>query len=584
MDAGVANEAANSGSSVKQTQSAIELALFAPYNEVVQLMGSFNDWKPIDMNKGNDGWWRANVELPDGLHLYRYRVKSLSYFALGEMLDVFDPYAVSVTDEANEAAILRVEKGKRVFVDYTWRHDDVPLPDNRDLVIYELHVGDFSGGKGDKGRGKEREKGQLKHVVEKMDYLRDLGINCIELMPVKEFPGKGWGYSLRSLFAVDNGYGTPEDLCRLVDEAHARGIRVIIDGVYNHAEAEAPLAKIAYEYWFYRENPDPPEMQWGPKFNYAHFDKTHNVFPARKYVIDSIRYWVEKFHIDGIRFDATRAIRDFDVMRELTDAAFERIDGRKPFICISEHVPEDPAITGRPAEGPMNANWHDSLGRCLQAIITNQTRDGNDPYNLDELEHKINLSVNGYKQADRVVNFITNHDFAREMRILAEDAHLFDDCAFRRCKLGQALLMTIPGIPMIWMGTEFGFSAEKTLDPRPLDWTLLANDRNRDLHAYTTKLVHLRREIDALRADSFQVLLKDGNRHLFAFKRWNDGGSQAVIVANLQDKPSEQFTIEKAGLEDGMWRDAVHGGELKIENGILHDTLGPSEVKIYVKK
>src|SRR5262249_1609037 len=156
--------------------------------------------------------------------------------------------------------------------------------------------------------------------------------------------------------------------------------------------------------------------------------------PARKYVIESIQFWVEKFHIDGIRFDATYAIKDFDIMRELADAAFDKINGIKPFICIAEHVPEDPAITGRPHEGPMNAAWHDSLGRLFQAIITQQERDGHQPWNLDELAAKLNLETNGFKEADRVVNFITNHDFKREMHMLGEDAHLFDDCAFRRCK------------------------------------------------------------------------------------------------------------------------------------------------------
>ena len=274
----------------------IELGLFAPYNERVQLLANWTNWQPIEMNKGDDGWWRAAVELADGEYQYKFRVKSLSYFALGQELDVFDPYSLSVTDEENESSILRIKKGRRVDVEYQWQHDDKPLPQNRELVIYEMHVADFTGKKG----------GQFNDVIERLDYLRDLGINCLELMPVKEFPGKGWGYSLRSLFAVENTYGKPEELCRLIDEAHVRGMRVVIDGVYNHANSDSPLAKIAYEYWYYKDNPDGKEMDWGPKFNYAHYDSNHKIFPARKYVIESIQYWVEVFHIDGIRFDATR--------------------------------------------------------------------------------------------------------------------------------------------------------------------------------------------------------------------------------------------------------------------------------------
>ncbi len=149
----------------------------------------------------------------------------------------------------------------------------------------------------------------------------------------------------------------------------ARGIRVIVDGVYNHAEADSPLAKISYEYWFYRENPDPANMQWGPKYNYDHYDSNLKLFPARKYVIESICSWLEHFHIDGIRFDATRALANFDVMREFTDAAFNKLGGSKPFFTVAEHIPEDPAIAGYP-KGPMIAAWHETLANQL-------LRDGN---------------------------------------------------------------------------------------------------------------------------------------------------------------------------------------------------------------
>ena len=107
-------------------------------------------------------------------------------------------------------------------------------------------------------------------------------------------------------------------------------------------------------------------MQWGPKFNYGHYDENLKVFPARKYVIESIHFWVEKFHIDGIRFDATRAIANFDALRELTGAGFDQVDGRKPFLTVAEHVPEDPAITGFP-DGPMVAAWRFSLGAHFRA-------------------------------------------------------------------------------------------------------------------------------------------------------------------------------------------------------------------------
>ncbi|HRK31365.1 MAG TPA: alpha-amylase family glycosyl hydrolase, partial [Tepidisphaeraceae bacterium] len=430
----------------------------------------------------------------------------------------------------------------------------------------------------------EREKGQFKHVVEKLDYIKELGINCIELLPVKEFPGKGWGYSLRSLFAVENSYGSPEDLGRLVDEAHARGIRVLIDGVYNHSEADAPLAKIAYEYWYYHPNPDPDYLQWGPKFNYTHHDKNLGLFPARKYVKESISFWVEKFHIDGIRFDATVAIRDFAIIRELADAAYDKVNGAKPFFTVAEHLPEDPAITQRANGAPVDAAWHDSLARVLQANILGREVDGSHPYDLDVLAAKLNPATNGYGDGGRYVNFITNHDFHRIMHMLGNNAKTFGEAAFRRVKLGLGLLLSAPGIPMLWMGQEFGFSSEKSLDPRPLDWTLLRHDNNKALRKYCQTLIGARKEHIALRKDTFECLLSDKERLLFAYKRWDEGGNVAVIAANLRDQPAGECEINSGGLEDGTWREIVNGYDATVSGGVLKDSLAESEVKVFIRQ
>lgn len=565
----------------EQHPTPIELSLLAPYNEEVALISSWNNWQRQPMTKGADGWWRISVELGDGEHFYKFAVKSRSYFARDQWVEVFDPYGLSITDDEHERTFLAVKDGKRVWVDYQWKHDDKPLPTNDQLVIYELHVGDFSGGLGDKGS--PRVKGHFRGVVEKLDYLVDLGINAVELMPVKEFPGKSWGYNLRSLFAVDGSYGSPVELCRLIDECHGRGIRVIIDGVYNHAEADAPLAKIDYEYWFYKENPNPKEMQWGPKYDYTHYDEKLKIFPARKYVIESIRDWVEHFRIDGIRFDATRAINSFEILREFTDMAFKKIDGRKPFFTVAEHIPEDPAICGYP-KGPMVAAWHESFAKQLQAIATQHERDGEQPWDLDALEQKMNPATNGYGTGNCVVNYIGSHDQVRILKQLADASKTFDEAAFRRVKLATALLLTSPGLSMIWMGQEMGAANPKTLDPQPIDWALLANRNNKDLQQYTAGLVKLRRGTPALCGDPFQVLLKDKQRHLFAYKRWNDAGGVVVVAANLNDAPAGEFVITDAGLPDGAWHEHVFNYDATIVGGVLKDTLGPSEVKVFVKK
>lgn len=533
------------------------------------------------MKRGNDGWWRINASLPDGEYFYKFAVKSKSYFARDKWIEVFDPYAISITDDKLERSVLRIKNGQQIWTDYQWRHDDHPLPTNEQLIIYELHVGDFSGGRGD--RGDKRIKGKFSDVTEKLNYLSDLGINAIELMPVKEFPGKTWGYNLRSLFAVNSGYGPPEELCRFVDECHGRGIRVIIDGVYNHADLDAPLTQIDYEYWFYRENPDPPNLQWGPKFNYGFYDDKLKLYPARKYAIGSIQFWIEHFHIDGIRFDATRALGDFNIMREFTDAAFKKIDRRKPFFTVAEHLPEDPAITGYP-KGPMIAAWHESLSNQLRAIAMQHEYRGSQPGDLNALAKELNPATNGYGSGNHIVNFVGNHDHKRILRDIAETVHIFGEAAFRRVKLALGLVLTSPGLPMIWMGQEFGVADPKQLEPQPIDWTLLAGKDNKDLHDFTASLIKLRRETPSLWGDNFEVLLSDSDRQIFAYKRWNDVGGVVVVVANIRDNPAGEFTIQNAGLPDGAWREYGSNRSFQITGQQIKATLEPSEIKIFVKE
>jgi 1,4-alpha-glucan branching enzyme len=170
------------------------------------------------------------------------------------------------------------------------------------------------------------------------------------------------------------------------------------------------------------------------------------------------------------------------------------------------------------------------------------------------------------------------------MHILGNEGKIFGDAAFRRMKLGFGLLMTVPGLPMIWMGNEFGMACARTLDPCPLDWSLPDNPTNRDLLEQVKRLSRIRRENAALRGDSFQVVLKEAERSIIAFKRWDGAGNVVVTVAHLKDEPAGEFQIQDAALEDGMWRDAIHGNEIKVEGGVLRDVIDASEVKIYIKQ
>jgi 1,4-alpha-glucan branching enzyme len=556
----------------------VEFQLFAPYNAEVCLLGSWNNGQRIPMAKDDKGWWRVNVPLADGAYTYKFGLKSRSFFMVDQWVEIADPRAVSLTMEANESARLTVKDGKRANTTYQWRHDSDPLPPNDGLVIYELHVGDFSGGPGDDQDGKP--KGRFENVIEKLDYLAKLGINAIELMPCNEFPGeRSWGYNPRSIFAVENNYGVPDDLCRLVDECHARGIRVIHDGVYNHSEENAPLTRIDYTYWYYKENPDEPFNRFGPKFDYEHFDENLQVYPARQHVRDAILFWIDHFHIDGIRFDATYLIKHHEFLGWLHSEIFQHIKG-KPFYTIAENIPQDPSIAG--PNGPLDGAWHENYRQQVMATVLGQARDGREPYDLEGLAGVLDPRNDGFSGAFNVVNYLDNHDQERVMWLLGQVSKLLDDPAFRRNKLGISLLLTSPGIPMIYMGQEFGESAAKTIDWQRIDWSLLQNERNADLMRYYSGLIYLRKTNRALQSNTFEVICKDAERCLFAYKRWDDAGGVVVVVANLQDRYLGEIKIG-AWPGDGRWHEYHNNYDIDVAGGILTDTLAESEVKIYVK-
>lgn len=555
----------------------IGFELLAPYNPDVKLMGNWNDWQPIPMERGDDGTWRAEVALSDGDYEYRFQVVSQSYFMLGQTVSVADPKAISYTLDSHENSRLRVKNGQRVVHEYTWQHDDKPLPGNDQLVIYEMHVADFRGGAGDN----DGKPGTFNTAIEKLDYLADLGITAIELMPINEFPGEhSWGYAARGIYAVENSYGSPEDLCRLIDECHARGIRVLLDCVYNHMESEAHLTKIDYNYWFYQENPDEPSLQFGPKFNYEKFDENLNTFPAREHVIGAMDFWVQNFHIDGIRFDCTRAIRYFDLLTWFDQEMHSRVNF-KPFYTIAEHIPQDPSIAG--PNRPMDAAWYENLSEQLLSTVIGQDRNGYQPYNTTNVLRLMDGRQDGFENTWSTVTYLDNHDKERVMLQLG-NAAIFDEAAFRRAKLGASLLLTAPGLPLIWMGQEFGQASPKVLEKTPIDWALLNNPNNVGLFEHYKHLIRLRTSLPALTSDTYEAVLDLPDRNILAFKRWNNEGSIVLVVANLCDEFAGEWEIADAALEDGTWRELIYNYEVQVSGGRITDKLAESEVKVYMRQ
>jgi 1,4-alpha-glucan branching enzyme len=546
--------------------SSIEFNLFAPYNKGAALVGSFSDWQEIPMQKGEDGYFRVQVDLEDGEYQYKFRVQSKSwFFEPDQWVDVNDPYATNI-DDPTQNGMVRIKDGQRIVDTFVWQHDDQPLPADHELVIYELHVGDFSGGEDD-----PNPRGQYKHVIEKLDYLVDLGINAIELMPVKEYPGDhSWGYNPRYFFATESSYGTTADLKRMIDECHARGIRVIMDGIYNHSEAESPLTQIDHDYWYHHE-PRDPDNNWGPEFNYELYDEKFDTYPARRFIGDTVRFWIEEYHIDGIRYDAARQISNYDFMHWIVQEA-KNTASMKPFYNVAEHIPETPSITN--IDGPMDGCWHDSFYHTILEHICGDT------FDLERLKDVLDAKRQGFMGATNVVNYLTNHDHNHVMAELG-DHNIFDEAAFKRVKLGAVLLMTAMGVPLVWMGEEFGEYKYKTIDQAKIEWGLLANDLNKGLFEYYKGLINLRKHNHALYTENIKFLHENPEAKVLAYTRWNEEGSRVVVVANFSDQFLAGYTVPDFP-ENGTWHEWTGNYDVEAgDNNIMID-LPEYEAKVFV--
>ncbi|MBH8553575.1 DUF3459 domain-containing protein [Nostocaceae cyanobacterium CENA357] len=554
--------------------SLIEFVLFAPRNKGASLVGSFSHGKEIPMSKGEDGYFRTEVTLEDGIYQYKFRVQTKSpSFAPNQWVDIIDPYATDI-NEKEKQGIVRIKDGQRIVDTYIWQYDDTVLCDDRELIIYELHVADFTNDE----VGSEK-KGKYKGVIEKLDYLCELGINAIELMPVNEYPGDySWGYKVRHFFATESSYGSTEDLKKLIDECHGRGIRVFMDGIYNHTDEECPLMLIDRNYWYYEHKhyPEDPENYWGPEFNYNNYDENLDIKPAWKYISDVVQFWIEEYHIDGIRFDAVRQLANFEFLDWLAKQA-KNCAKCKQFYTIAEHIPDTNTVV-KP-NGPLDACWHESFHYFIIPHICGES------FELDNLKQVLDPQQQGYATVTNVINYLATHDRDRLLRELGEHG-IFDTTAFEIAKLAAVLLMTAKGIPMLWMGEEFGEYQEKSesvTQPQKITWSLLANKPNQDLWEFYKKLIALRRQTPALQSDNIEFFHENADTKVLAYIRWHELGSSIVVVANFSDQHLSTYHIPEFPTINS-WRDWFIDSEVAVGHSGMIADLPSHTAKIFISQ
>ena len=340
---------------------------------------------------------------------------------------------------------------------FRWRDGGWRGIEMRDAVIYELHVGTFS------------EDGTFAGAIPYLRELRDLGITAVEIMPVAEFPGaRNWGYDGVLLYAPHSTYGGPEGLQTLVDAAHAEGLAVIVDVVYNHVGPEGNYLE-AYGPYFTRKYTTP----WGPALNYDDAGSDE----VRRFIVENALYWVTEFHADGLRLDAIHGIFDFSprhILREIADSVHEQAAalGRRAVV-IAESDLNDPRIVHSPdACGyGLDAQWADDLHHAIHAALTGE-RTGyyadfggiapiaaalRTPFIYDgrfsvHRNRRHGAPATGIP-TDRFVACIQNHD---QVGNRAVGDRLAAHVGLRKSRLAAALLLLSPYVPLLFMGEEYG--------------------------------------------------------------------------------------------------------------------------------
>lgn len=551
--------------------NSIEFKLFAPNTKKAALIGSFSDWQEIPLQKDDAGYCRTCVELEDGIYQYKFRVQSKSWSRKpDEWVEINDPYVTEI-DAATGNGVVQIKQGQKIVDTYVWQHDDKPLPPECELVIYELLVPDFC-----TCEDAPDKRGKYENVIEKLDYLCELGINAIELMPVYKNPGDySWGYTPSYFFAPQPKYGSTASLKRLIDECHSRGIRVIMDQLYNHSSEESPLLEIDRDYWYYHGHHHPDdEFYWGPEFNYEHKDENLGIRPAWEFMGDVVRFWIQEYHIDGIRFDALRQLDNNDFLHWLTQEA-KHAAGTKSFYTIGEYAPEKVEIVS--SSGPMDGCWHHSFFVYLGQYLCGET------FELEQLKEVLDAKRQGYPgETTKVINYLSTHDLNRPLAELS-DRGIFGEAAFKRVKLGVVLLMTAVGVPMIWMGEEFGECAPKkaATQESKVEWSLLKNDLNRNLLEYYKRLIALRTQNPALLTANIEFFHENPQKKVFAYFRWNDEGSRLVVVANFSDQFLADYHIPNIPV-NGTWHEWTKNYDVESADNQLTVDIGGWEAQVFV--
>ncbi|WP_343329560.1 alpha-amylase family glycosyl hydrolase [Polaribacter staleyi] len=587
------------------------LVFYAPGKEFIHLIGSFNDWQVSDAyllkkDSSKDRFWIELTSLtPQTDYTYQYIIEA--------DLRVADPYSTVVLTESNDQyinattypnlasyptgktnhAVTLLRTGDAA---YNWQTNNYTKPAKTDLVIYELLIRDFDA------------LHSFDAVQNRLDYLQELGINAIELMPVMEFDGnESWGYNPSFHMALDKYYGNTNSFKQLIDECHRRGIAVIVDVAFNHASGQNPY----YRMWNTdnggyggQASANSPFFNQTATHSYSVFnDFNHSKQAVKEYVKRVSQYWIDEYKIDGFRWDLTKGFTQncsdadqsctnnyqqdrVDVLKEYADYQWEKDPN---FYIIFEHLGGNTEETEW-----VNYRLDEGKGIMLWGNHNHQYNQATMGFGSDADFSWISYKNRGWSVPANV-SYMESHDEERLMYKNLEYGNSNGsysiknlNTALKREELAGAFYFTVPGPKMIWQFGELGYDLSIEENGRtgnkPILWSYLANEGRRAVKDTWSKLIKLKLKYDIFETSNFTLDVGNANG-LNTIHLTDPTATDIQNITIIGNFGVTTQSIVPAFQQTGTWYNLLeNNANITVTNTTAAITLAPGEFKVYANK
>jgi 1,4-alpha-glucan branching enzyme len=573
----------NNGTSVIMT-------LYAPEKQGVFIIGDFNDWKASSeyfMKRSPDGkrWW-IQLDNLDPKKEYAYQ------FLVDGNLRIADPYSEKILDPDHDSYIpITNYPDKKVYPTgkttgivsvfqgqpetYSWKVNNFSRPEKNNLVIYELHLRDFL------------KANDFKTLSDTLSYLKNLGINALQLMPVNEFEGNSsWGYNPSFYFTPDKFYGTPNMLKNLIDKCHQAGMAVILDMVLNHSFGQSPMVQLYFDKGANKPSANNPWFNQNPThpFNVG-YDFNHESEPTKQFTKNVLKFWMEEYKIDGFRFDLSKGFTQknsgedvdgwsaYDASRVAIWKHYNNyMKSLVPnnFYVILEHFADDEEEQELTKEGMMvwnNLNY--SFNEASMGWLPNSNFS------------RGFFNTHGFQSSENLISYMESHD---EERIMYKNLMYGNAAgsyniktlatALKRQEMTAAFFFAIPGPKMIWQFGELGYDKSIDLNGRtgekPILWNYKENLDRIDLYKVYSKLINLKKNKAVFKTKDFEYKLDGAIKYIIL-----KGSEENILIVGNFDVKTQIAEINLPKF--GVWHNLLEEGQFKLASDQFSKSLAAGE-------